>query len=282
MEQIQEGSGEGSKQSEYLQERYAEIEEACKQITGTFDALVKFLHEDKRTIIPEILEQASNNPLLESEHLTKEQKSEAFKKDCERFVTKRIAQFVKQGDYIVPKIFLGTDSLEFLKKDLPRKITKLYHIVIIFNIMAKEFREKNGGGLSDNEDDDQTRVSTNASIVKEEESKDEGLKKFLNAIVLMKIMSDCNNVVDAKLAKIKATFESMLLFDKSFFKTRLESTAQLNEENRACIDAYIEDVMGVKLKRINEILDFLKMQADPEEIRNRMPEEVEIGTEYQM
>jgi hypothetical protein len=80
-----------------------------------------------------------NNPLLESEHLSKDQKSEAFKRDCERFVAKKIAKFVHNGNFIVPDMFRGTDTLEFLKIDLPRKITKLYHIVIFFNITAKEF-----------------------------------------------------------------------------------------------------------------------------------------------
>lgn len=56
MEQLQEGSGEGSKMSQFMQERIAEMEEAHAQITGTYDSLVKYLHEDKRTIIPELLE----------------------------------------------------------------------------------------------------------------------------------------------------------------------------------------------------------------------------------
>ena len=96
----------------------------------------------------------------------------------------------------MPKIFLGTDTLEFLKKDLPRKITKLYHIVIFFNIMAKEFREKNGAGLSD-DDDDKTRAdsiaSSSISNNQDAEGKEsDGIKRLLNAIVLMKIMNDCN------------------------------------------------------------------------------------------
>lgn len=183
-------------------------------LARTFDSLVNYLHEDKRSIIPEILEQCGNNVLLESEHLNKDQKSEVFKRDCEKFVTKKIAAFIKAGHFIVPPIFAGTESLDFLKESLPRKITKIYHVVLFFNILAKEFKEDNGGSLSDEEENPQ---STPTGEKKEEGG--DGLKKFLNALVLLKIMSDCDEVVEAKLAKLKTVFESKLFFDKMILKT---------------------------------------------------------------
>lgn len=36
------------------------------------------------------------------------------------------------------------------------------------------------------------------------------------------------------------------------------------------MDEYIEHVMGVRLRRVHEIMTFLKSQADQEEIKNRM------------
>jgi hypothetical protein len=53
----------------------------------------------------------------------------------------------------------------------------------------------------------------------------EDVEKMLNQLVLMKIMSDCAQIVEQKLDKLRGIFRSQLLNEQIIFRLKLESTA---------------------------------------------------------
>jgi hypothetical protein len=74
-------------------------------------------------------------------------------------------------------------------------------------------------------------------------------------------MTDCGELVDKKLASLKLKFMAKLASDKDAQFEKLETVAYKGEEG-AKVEEYIEKVMGLRLARINEILQYMKANSD--------------------